>query len=243
LALSVNIEGSRLLNKSGGRLGEVTRVLYHPSEPRVVGLMVRPKARLYVFERKETYVPLGALEFVEGVGPRMAAPIKSLPGPVRAASTFGYDPDETVIWTSMIVKAPSDRPVGFVHGTEFGARTGSIKLMEVACGKVSDAAYGRYIVDGPMVLGYREGAVRISVEAHELPRGGGAAKAAAKGAVATSQAVDKAGAVVESGMVSAGAATGKVLHKVGKARLGERAAKTAGRTWRNTVDGFRDGMK
>jgi len=241
------VEGHPLLSKRGARVGTVTRVLYHPSEPRAIGLMVRPKAALLVFERRETFLPLSAVGFVKGEGTRLRGDAKKLSGPAKAAGELGYDPDLTVIWTHMMVRSPSERRVGFVHSVEFGAKSGTVKQLVVASGPMNDAARGRSLVEGDLVSGYRDGAVEVLAEAHQLPTTGGAARVAAKGVVVASETADKVGAVVEDGMVSASGATGKVIRKVTDSKVVERAAKSAGsaarRTWRNTVKGFREGMK
>ena len=245
--VSSDVEGQPLTSKSGTRLGTVTRVLYHPTEPRAIGLMVRPSATLLVIERRETYLPLSAVGFVEGRGTRLRGDAKKLSRPAKAAGELGYDPDQTVIWTHMNVRSPSERQVGFVHSVEFGAKSGEVKRLVVAGGPMADAAHGRILVDGSLVSGYRAGAIEVLAEAHQLPTTGGAARVAAKGAVVVSDTAGKVGAVVEDGMVSASGATGKVIRKVADSKVVERAAKSAGgavgRTWRNTIDGFREGMK
>ena len=84
-------------------LGTVTNVLFHPSEPRAVGVAVRPPNALAVVARPGTYLPLSALTFDEA-GAR--ADLVKLPSGSKAATGLGYDPDETVIWTGMAANGP-----------------------------------------------------------------------------------------------------------------------------------------
>ena len=55
------IEGLQVVGAKDKVLGRVTHVLFHPSEPRVVGIEVQPPALAYVVERRPRYLPLDTL--------------------------------------------------------------------------------------------------------------------------------------------------------------------------------------
>lgn len=236
MAFASRIEGKALTGTGAAALGVVTNVLYHPGEPRVIGVAVRPTALLLVVDRPGTYLPLSALTF----GPDGThCGLAKLPSTRRAAETLGYDPETTVIWTGMAVRGPAGEEVGRVSDVEFDEESGEVTRVDVGGGAVADVAHGRYLVPGDAVLGYLDGAVRIDGEMTYLEGSGGLAKAAAEGAVAVSAAVRAAGEAV----VGASGAAGRTIKAAKESDVTKRAARTVRRTWRDSVDAFHNGMK
>lgn len=234
-----DIEGATIARTGGEALGTVRRVLYHPSEPRAIGLMVAPPAMAGMSLRAETFLPLSAVEFGEG---GLSTSLAKLPTGRKAADGLGFDPDTTVIWTGMDVRGPADATMGIVSDTEIDPASGAVRAMEVAGGALADTAHGRYRVPADLIVGYADGAVRISVEAVRLETSGGFAKTAARGVVAAAAVVRDAGEAAESAAVAAGRATGKAIRAAKDAQLAEKAARRVGGTWRDTIDAFKQGL-
>lgn len=175
-----DIEGNSLTGAGGAMLGTVTNVLFHPTEPRVIGVAVRPPAVAVVVTRKGTYLPLSALSFgAEGT----SCGLDKLPTGRKAAEGLGFDPETTVIWSGMPVADPHGRAIGVVRGVSFDATSGVVDRIDVGSGTVADVAHGRYLVPGDAVTGFESGAVHITAEAGDLQGSGGLAVAAARGAV------------------------------------------------------------
>lgn len=236
MVFASSVEGKPLIGADGGPLGVVTDVLYHPGEPRVIGVAVRPTALLVVVDRPGTYLPLSSLSF----GPDgTKCGLKKLPSTRRASQDLGYDPESTVIWMGMTVRGARDGEVGRVSDVEFDPDSGVVTRIDVGGGAVADVAHGRYIVSGDAVVGYREGAVRITADVAELPGSGGFARTAAEGAVAASAAARAAGDAV----IEASGAAGRTIRAAAESDVTRRATSKVKRTWRDSVDAFRDGMK
>jgi sporulation protein YlmC with PRC-barrel domain len=236
MVFASNIEGAPLTGAGDAPLGVVTNVLYHPSEPRAIGAAVRPTALLYVVDRPGTYLPLSALTFRAGGS---SCDLVKLPSTRRGGELLGFDPDLTVIWTGMNVLGPRGEKVGWVSDVGFDEATGSITRLDVGAGVVGDVAHGRYLVPGVAVLGFRDGAVMIDAEVSELEGSGGLAKAAAEGAVAAAAVAHAAGEAV----IEASGAAGRTIKAVAESEVPRKAARAVRRTWRDTVKGFREGMK
>jgi uncharacterized protein YrrD len=235
-----DIEGQPLTGAADAELGTVERLLFHPSENRVIGAVVRPPAALLVMTRPETFLPYSALSFqVDGV----ATETKKLPTQRQAAGPLGFNPDLTVIWMSMPVMGPASEQIGLVSDIEFDAETGEVNRIEVAAGAIADAAHGRFIVPASKVLGYDRGAVRISTEAAGLVASGGFAKSAARTAIVVSQTAAAVGAAVGDSVVAASGAAGRAIKAVADSNIAEKAAARVKGTWRDTVKAFREGMK
>jgi len=236
MVLVSGIEGRGLTTVDGVALGTVTNVLFHPSEPRAIGFAVRPPNALAVVERPGTYLPLSALTF----GPEGAhCSLTKLPTGGKAEQALGYDPDLTVIWTAMPVVIPGDGIIGTVSDVSFDEVTGVVSRVDVGGGPVADVAHGRYLVPGDVVEGYRDGAVRVTADIAALEGSGGLAKTAAETAVAAGQVAHAVGEAV----VGASGATGRAIRAVTDADVAKRTAAKAKRTWRDTMDAFREGMK
>jgi sporulation protein YlmC with PRC-barrel domain len=230
------IEGLPLTGAGGAVLGTVTNVLFHPSEPRVVGVAVRPPNALAVVARPGTYLPLSALTFDEA-GAR--ADLVKLPFGGEAATGLGYDPDVTVIWTGMAAKGPRGTQVGFIRDVVFDESSGAVERLAVAGGAIADATCGLYLVPSTEVEGYRDGAVHVTADIADLDDTGGLAKKAAASAVVAGQMAHAAGEAV----VGASGATGRAIRAVADSDISKRAADRAKRTWRDTAKAFREGMK
>ncbi len=211
-------------------------MLFHPTEGRAIGVAVRPPNAMVLIERPGTYLPLSDLAF--GPGGASTGLGKLLSGE-RAAAALGYDPDTTVIWSAMPVADPAGTVIGIVSDVEFDETSGVVESVHVGGGAIADLAHGRYVVPGDVVEGYRDGAVRITVQVAGLDGSGGLAKSAAGAAVATGQALHAAGEAI----VGASGATGRAIKAVTDSEIAKSAADRAKRTWRESARAFREGMK
>lgn len=240
MTLASKVEGTPLLGTGDAVLGTVSRLLFHPSEARVIGAVAKPPTLLAMVDRPEVYLPLSVLTFT----PRATrCALRKLPGQRASADLLGYDPDTTVIWTNMGVSGPSGTTFGVVSDVEFDPETGALSGMDVAGGLVADAAHGRYVVPGEAVIGYRDGLVRLRLEETELKTAGGLAKTAVEGLAAASETARAIGVSVEDAVVGSSGAAGRAIRAVSQADLGRKAGKRVTRTWRDTVDAFKEGMK
>jgi uncharacterized protein YrrD len=233
---SSGIEGRSLLTAEGAELGTIVNVLFHPEEPRAVGYAVRPPNALAVVERPETYLPLSAVVFSSDGA---CCELGKLPTGGKAASALGYDPDSTVIWMGMPVARADEALIGAISDVSFDEASGEVSRIDVGGGAIADAAHGRYVIPGDQVRGYREGAVRVTADISVLDGTGGLAKSAAETAVAAGQVARAVGEAV----IDASGATGRAIRAVKEVDLAKNTAEKAKRTWRDTVDAFREGMK
>jgi hypothetical protein len=110
-------------------------------------------------------------------------------------------------------------------------------------GAVANAAYGHLDVPAEAIVGYAGGAVRVTIEAPQLDASGGLAKAAAAAVVGASESVSAVGDAVGDAVVAAGEATGRAIKAVKDSRVVEKAARSVGGTWRDSIQAFKDGMK
>jgi uncharacterized protein YrrD len=172
-----SLEGADVLNASGTRVGTVCGLVFHPSEPCVIGLAVRRPRLGGVVARQPVYIALAAVAFDErGV----LLGTKRLPTNAGGAKTIGASWDDTVLWDAMPVRSSDGEPVGVVGDVAFDAATGAVNGIRVSTGIIGDMAVGRLEVPGELVEGFDGEAVIVGAGYADLEASGGVAKAAAK---------------------------------------------------------------
>lgn len=205
------LEGVEVCDEAGKRLGEVGHVLFHPSEPRVVGYQVERPRLWKVVKRPPVFLAL------DSAVPREKRVTVDVGGRdawgKRAAKRLGIDWDKTVIWRHMPVITASGEQIGTARDIIF-APDGPVRRVELSEGMTSDAALGRREIPAELVRGFDGESVRVDDAAKQAEFAGGAAAVAGRG---TAVAADVA--------VRAGEAAGKAAGKA--AAYGKAAAKVA----------------
>ncbi len=194
-------------------LGRVTDVLFHPSEPRVVGLEVTPLRLAGVVRRRVRYVPLASVAVREGA---LATEDRSLPSNAVGQRLLGFSWDGTVHWRGMPVRGSDGAAVGVVADATFDG-TGVLDALRISTGVAGDVAVGKLTVPAADVRGFDGAAVVITARSKDLPSDGGAAKAAAKAAVVAKKRGGAAAKAASDATVRAAGAVGRSIHS-GKAR-------------------------
>ncbi|MBN2247098.1 MAG: PRC-barrel domain-containing protein [Coriobacteriia bacterium] len=210
-------ERRAIVGQNGRQLGRVSAVLFHPSEPRVVGVQVDRGAILGVIDQRPRYVPLDDLRIAGDEA--LAIEKDALPKDNEGERALGYSWDESVIWHGMPVSSTTGEQVGTVNDAEFDASTGEITVLRVSTGAVGDLAVGRLEVPRAIVRGFVRDAVVVEAGYAELTATGGAAKAAASGVTALKE---RSGQVAD-GMMQVGVAAAGALGRSLKSGVGRKA--------------------
>lgn len=198
--------GRQVVGADGRILGRVSAVLFHASEPRMVGVQVDPGAMLGVIDRPPSYVLLGDLGLTEDrVSFRLDA--DRLPRDSAGAKALGFSWDESVIWRGMPVRSAQGDEVGIVHDVVFELDTGEVTALRISTGAVGDVAVGRLEIPGELVQGFDGEAVVVLPGYADIPAEGGAAKVVASGVAS----VKARGEAVGDGLMQVGVAAAGAL--------------------------------
>lgn len=203
-----------VLTASGQRLGRVGALLFHPADPRVVGIQIDRSATLGVIDRPPLFAVWNDVT-VDGEQLRISS--EKPPRDDSGERVLGYSWDATVIWQGMPVRSEVSDPVGVVADALFERATGELQTLVISTGAVGDLALGKLEVPRELVRGFDGESVRVLPGYNEIRAHGGAAKAAAAGAAAVKV---RAGQVGEGALqvgVAASRALGRSL-KRGTAR-------------------------
>lgn len=213
--------------RKGKRIGKVRRFVFHPTEKRCIGLLVkRPDAAL-MFHRKDMFVALGGFDFDDnGAIVVHDDPDATDSGAVKA---LGVNWDDCVIWIGMPATTVSGELLGYIDAVTFNRETGAVRSLTIENGAAIDAILGKRVVPAAYIKGFTRDAGKLLPSAganRDAERG----EDAAGGAILVSDtALDLA---VQGGAAAvAGKATAVVANKAKKgavkAREGALVAKKA----------------
>ena len=196
--------------KKGKRIGKVRRFVFHPSEKRCIGLLVKRPDAVLMFHRKDLFVALDG--FSINVDGELVVSDNSAATDRGAVKALGVDWDACVIWVGMPVMTASGDLLGFIDTVEFDRKTGAVHCVTAENGAANDAIVGKRSIPASYIKGFRRGqgmalvavgeyqgedpedsvergAIMVSDDALDLPVQGGVAAAAGK---ATAVVTDKA---------------------------------------------------
>jgi len=215
-----------VIDAKGVSLGRVSRALFHPSEPLLVGFEVRMRPWAYVLERQRRYVPISSVS----VSPKQLTLAAGTRLEKVGGRRAGVEWEQTVVWRGMPVRGASGALLGEVKEADLDA-DGHITRLVLGRGTTSDLAVGTREVPGEQVIGFSDGAVRLedSVAAPEFS-GGIAAGAGRTAAVAKVTAERAAKGAVTAAASAARAAKGS--------SIGKRAALS----WKGFAEGVKEGL-
>lgn len=210
LITTKSLMGIRAITQAKGKkIGKVRHIVFHPSEKRVIGLMIkRPDAAL-MFHRKDMFVSLDGFHVEEGQLVVHEDEDATDKGAVKA---LGVDWDACVIWAGMPVLTQSGELLGYVEFVTFDRQTGVVHSFTIESGAANDAIVGKRVVPARLMKGFKRGvgmalapmgqygaqnsgeevetgAILVSDDVFDLPIEGGAAAAAGK---ATAVVADRA---------------------------------------------------
>ncbi|MDO8916057.1 MAG: hypothetical protein Q7W16_08255 [Coriobacteriia bacterium] len=229
------IEDAELYGADGAHLGTVERVLFHPSEPCAVALMVRPDPAFSVVKMPVAYVAWSAARLV---GPAVRIEGKKLPSRRATEALVGHDMDLTVIWRGMPVTASDGATLGSVAGVTLAA-DGSVERLEVSGGAIGDVANGRAEASGDAVTGFDGSVVRLSVPESALVTSGGLARKAAETSEAVKAKASTMAGATGDAIVDASYITGRAI----RSAAGSEPVKRTKATLKGIADAFREGYK
>lgn len=221
------------------RIGKVKSCVFHPSEKRCIGFMVKRPDLLWMFHRKDLFVALDGFDLSDG---RIVVKSEGdMTGPA-ACRRMGIDWDSCVIWEGMPLMTADATAVGYVGNITFSLRTGEIESVEASNGVTAKYLLGTLEVPASLIKGFKrgmgavlavkddtreagesvefKGAILVSDEVWELTPEGGWAESAgeftARAKERMHEAAEKAKPKVQEVTHAAGEAINEGAYAVGK---------------------------
>lgn len=241
------------------KVGRIRAFVFHPTEPRCVGFLVKRPDIALMFHRSDLFVAFNGFHLQgsdivlnDDAGSKDRAACKAL----------GINLDECVIWVGLPVLTEDGTTLGVVDDVIYDGQTGHVLRLEISQGATANTLLGQRIIPAEDVCGFRRGAgtqlamadegdeqalgallVRDTAKAVQV-EGGVAEKAGAATAVATDKVqrtYKKVRKVAKPKVEEASKAAGKAVEK-GAFATGRQIGRTKG-MFHNFADEFKKGMK
>lgn len=156
LTTTSDMQKMRVLGGKRGtrRIGRVKTCVFHPSERRCIGFIVKRPDFLWMFHRKDLFLAMDGFDFVDG---RMV--IKNEPevtGPA-ACRRLGVNWDDCVLWEGMPLMTADGTAVGYVGTVTFSRTTGEVECVEASNGMTAKYLLGTLTVPADLILGFKRG--------------------------------------------------------------------------------------
>ena len=151
------------------KLGKVRHCVFHPSQRRCVGFIVKRPDLLWMFRRKDVFVALGGYTMVDGrvvVSRSPEAPDKG------ACKALGVNYDDCVLWGGLPVIGEDGTVYGSVGDVAFDEETGEVETLQVTQGATANALLGVREIPGSLIRGFKRGigtALAVNGETGEEP--------------------------------------------------------------------------
>ena len=193
------------------RLGKVRHCVFHPTQRRFVGFIVKRPDLLWMFRRKDVFVAYNGYDVVDGRIVVSQAPEATGKGACKA---MGVNYDDCVLWAGLPVIGEDGTVYGTVGDVSFDPKTGEVRSLTVTQGATANALLGVREIPGHLIRGFKRGigtalsvngqdegeepilgAILVSDEVAELAVEGGLA---AKAGEATAVVADRARETVEA---------------------------------------------
>ncbi|MGI6033241.1 MAG: hypothetical protein ACOX69_07470 [Coriobacteriales bacterium] len=205
------------------KYGKVHAVVFHPSRPQAIGIMIKRPDLLLMKKRDDRFVSLDRLKKCED-GLEVIDEADSWDK--AACKRLGVDFSKCIIWDYMPVKSKDGTDLGLIKEVFFDEDTHIISEVDISNSGADKAILGATRVPLNMLLGYKDGSIYVRNEAKEIEEAGGlAAKAgeawaktkhdAAKvGKRASDNAAKAADHAMNEGAVKVGESIGKARKKM-----------------------------
>lgn len=193
------------------KYGRIRSFVFHPSQLRAVGVVIkRPDAALMV-KRKDHFVALDRIEPVEG---GLCVVDTSDSWDSAACKRLGIDFDQCIIWSGMPVRTTGGKELGVIGDITLREENFEIDHIDISSGSVNRTILGSSNIPAGRIRGYSQGVIVVEDEAEHLEESGGAAAKAgvawAKTKRSAEKAGKKAGEAINGGAYKAGEAIGSV---------------------------------
>ena len=136
------------------RLGKVRHCVFHPTQRRFVGFIVKRPDLLWMFRRKDVFVAYNGYDVVDGRIVVSQAPEATGKGACKA---MGVNYDDCVLWAGLPVMGEDGTAYGTVGDVSFDPKTGEVRSLTVTQGATANALLGVREIPGHLIRGFKRG--------------------------------------------------------------------------------------
>ena len=209
------------------KMGRVRACVFHPSDKRCVGFIVKRPDLALMFHRKDLFVAYNGYDVVDGNIVVRDDPTATDKGACKA---LGINWDDCVLWVGLPVMCQDGTSFGIVGSVLFDAETGVIDSLMVSQGATANTLLGVRRVPLSMMRGFRRGmgaaltggsvddeaelgAILVDDAVRDLPVEGGVAEKAGQATAIVGDKAHKAIDKMKPKASEAAAAAGEAVNK------------------------------
>ena len=235
LITTKELVGTKVLGGKDGtqRIGKVHCCVFHPTEKRVIGFLIKRPDLLLMFHRADSFVTLDGFTWNDGV---IELNDEKGTSGESACKRLGIDWEECVLWVGLVMCTKDGRALGYVGSVEFDQETGEVTRVFVDEGSTAGALLGTRELSANMVLGFKRG-IGSPLSAYEKHRAQEDVNAPTRHEMALAEELSEFGALVVTDDALDIQATGGLAEKAGQATA------VAGAKVKDAVDSVSDSVK
>lgn len=136
------------------RIGKVHSCVFHPTEKRCIGFLVKRPDLLLMFHRSDSFVALDGFTWEDG-----AIVLNNEKGTTgeAACKRLGISWDDCVLWVGLVMCTKAGDALGYVGSVEFDEKTGLVTRVFLDEGSTAGVLLGKREIPANMVLGFKRG--------------------------------------------------------------------------------------
>ena len=136
------------------KVGKVSDIVFHPSQKKVVGIVVRRPDIAMMFKRADLFVGIHALDILDD-----CVIIKNVANPFdkSACKQLGVNWDDCIYWIGFPLMSKDEKSIGTVGRVNFIPENGEVVSLEANEGTLSRALLGVKEIPAEFILGFRRG--------------------------------------------------------------------------------------
>ncbi len=136
------------------RIGRIKSCVFHPTEKRCIGFIVKRPDLLWMFHRKDLFVSLDGFDLKDG---RIVIKEEAETTGPAACRRLGVNWDDCVIWEGMPLMTSDGTAVGYVGKITFSLATGEVRDVEASNGVTAKYLLGTLTVPADLIRGFKRG--------------------------------------------------------------------------------------
>lgn len=136
------------------KVGKVSDIVFHPSQKKVVGIVVRRPDIAMMFKRADLFVGIHAFDILDD-----CVILKNVANPFdkSACKQLGVNWDDCIYWIGFPLMSKDEKSIGTVGRVNFIPENGEVVSVEANEGSLSRALLGVKEIPAEFILGFRRG--------------------------------------------------------------------------------------
>lgn len=215
LITTSNFVGTKVFGGKDGtqRIGKVHCCVFHPTEKRCIGFLVKRPDLLLMFHRSDSFVTLDGFNWEEGA--LVLNGEKDTTG-AAACKRLGVDWEACVLWVGLVLCTKDGQALGHVGSVEFDQKTGAVSRVFIDEGTTAGVLLGTRELPASMVLGFKRG-MGSPLSAYDMQRAQEDMNAPTRHEMALSDELSEFGALLVTDEAKKIQASGGLAEKAGQA--------------------------